>query len=252
MYNPFDFTEKKYIVTGSTSGIGRSLAGLLAVQGAEIHLIGRNEEKLAEVLKELSGEGHRCSVADLGTETDYTRIFDEVVSDGKKADGIVYCAAVADVEPLRSITDARLYDSMKLNLFSFIGMVRAFSKKKYHSENSAIVGISSTSAIYPDKGNAIYSATKAAMNAAVQALARELCDKGIRINTIMPACVDTRMLQEADEECRQMGLEAVHNRQLLGVSKPEEIAQVIMFLLSDASGVITGRAIFADGGDLNF
>ena len=252
MYNPFDFTGRKYIITGGTSGIGRSTAELLSKQGAKIHLVGRSEDKMHDVLNILPGGGHRCSVADLGTETDYIRVLEEAISDGVKANGIVYSAAIADVEPLRSITEERLNNSMKLNFFSFVEMVKTFSKKKYHSEHSSIVGVSSTSAIYPDKGNSIYVATKAALNATVQSLARELCEKSIRINTVLPAFVDTRMLREADDECRQMGLEVVHNRQLLGVSKPEDIAQVIMFLLSDSSRVITGRAIFADGGDLNF
>ena len=252
MYNPFDFSGKKFIVTGGTSGIGLSTACLLSQQGAKIFLIGRNKDKLQKTISDFKGIGHGYSIIDLANDGDFTHPFNEAISDGEKIDGVVHCAAVADVEPLRSITDNRLNMSMKINLYSFINMVKMFSKKKYHNENGSIVGESSMSAIYPDKGNTIYVATKAAMNSVVQALARELSEKNIRINTIMPAFVDTPMLREADDECRQMGQEVIHNRQLLGVSKPEDISQVIAFLLSDASKVITGRSIYADGGDLNF
>ncbi len=252
MYNPFDFSGKRYIVTGGTSGIGYCVAKQLSNQGARLFLIGRNENKLNNVISELEGDGHRYFVTDLSKENDYTGVFDEIVSDGTKPDGFVYCAAIADVEPLNSITESRFYDSMKTNLFSFVEMIKVYSKKKYHNIGSSIVGISSTSALYPEKCNSMYVATKASMNAVVKSLARELCQKDIRINTVMPAFVDTRMLRTADDECRQMGIEVIHNRQLLGVSHPEDVANVIMFLLSDSSSVITGREIFADGGDLNF
>ena len=255
MYNPFDFSGKKVMITGGTSGIGRATAIQLAEQGAAVFFLGRSEEKIKETIAALPGTGHGYALADLQEKADFRPAFDLAVSDGKAIDGIVHCAAIADVQPLAAITEEKVFTSMRVNLVSFMELVKLYSRRRYHAETGSVVGISSTSALYPEKGNAIYVATKAAMNAALQSFARELAGKGIRINAVLPACVDTPMLRKSDSASSAVNTEnnaKSRSRQLLGISKPEEIASVILFLLSDASRVITGRTIFADGGDIDF
>ena len=255
MYNPFDFSGKKFILTGGTSGIGKATAIQLAQQGAGVFFLGRNEKKMWETISSLPGTGHDYAPVDFQEKADLKPAFDRAVSDGKAIDGIVHCAAIADVQPLAAISEEKVFNSMRVNLVSFIEMVKLYSKRKYHAENGSIVGISSTSALYPEKGNAIYAATKASMNAVLQSFAKELTAKGIRINAVLPACVDTPMLRNSDQASDLVSSEdssIKRTRQLLGISQPEDIASVILFLLSDASRVITGRTIFADGGDINF
>lgn len=251
MWNPYDFTGKKMIVTGATSGIGRAAAIKLAEQGATVHIIGRNEEKLLDTIRHLKGEHHRYYIKDFAEPGNYQSLFDDIISDGKKIDGLVYSAGVAKILPLSTLNYKNMNESMIVNLYSMVELVSMLSKKKYHM-NTNIVVVSSIAAEYPGKCQGVYAASKAAINAMVQSLAMELSKKNIRINSVMPASTNTPMLQEANDN---RGQESVHNelkKQLLGLEEPEDIADIIMFLLSDASRMITGRAIYADAGYLNF
>ena len=252
MRNPFDFTGKKYIVTGASSGIGRAVSVRLAEQGAQVFMIARNEERLEETLREMEGKGHRIFCADLSSEYSLKELFDNAVSDGNKLDGMVYCAGIAKILPVSMMNKKTMDESMSTNLYSFAEMVSLLSKKKYRSANASIVGVSSVSSQYPQKCQGLYAATKAGMNAMAASLAIELADKGIRINTVMPATTDTEMTRRALEGKSESEIAHYINRQVLGMIKPEQIADVALFLLSDASSVITGRAIYADAGYLNF
>ena len=102
--------------------------------------------------------------------------------------------------------------------------------------------------LFRSKCQSVYAATKGAVNAAVQALAIELADKNIRINCVMPASTDTEMMRDALTRMPDEAMMRKMKQQLLGVTKPEEIANIIMFLLSDLSGAVTGREFYADGG----
>ena len=234
MWNPYDFTGKKIMVAGATSGIGKATAIALSRQGATVCLMGRSKEKLKEVLKELEGEEHRYFVRDFSQSGNYQSIFDDIVSDGKKIDGMVYSAGMVKLLPMNAINKEYLDESMTVNLYSFVEMVSLLSKKKYHKQAS-VVGISSIAVQYPAKCQGIYAATKAAMNTMVQSLAMELAPKNIRINTVMPATTNTPMVDEAVAMITQEQHERNMEKQILGLLKPEEIANSIMFLLSDVS-----------------
>ena len=140
---------------------------------------------------------------------------------------------------------------MTVNLYSFAEMVSIVSKKKYH-DKASIVGISSISTQYPQKCQGIYVATKCAMNGMVTSMAMELAEKGIRINTILPSSTNTKMHAEAVEGKSEEELQRIERKQVLGLLEPDDVADVIMFLLSDASKMITGRSIYADAGFINF
>lgn len=252
MWNPFDFSNKKIVVAGATSGMGKATAIKLSQQGAQVHLIGRSQEKLDEVLPLLSGSGHRSFVKDLGQSEGYKEILDDVVSDDKKIDGLVYCAGLAKILPVSMLSKKTMDESMTINLYSFVELVSLLSKKKYHSDCASIVGISSISTQYPQKCQGIYVATKSAMNGIVTSMAMELAEKGIRINTILPSATRTKMYDEALEEKTEEERMRIVGKQVLGLMEPEDVANVILFLLSSAARMITGRSIYADAGYINF
>ena len=249
MWNPYDFSGKRIIVTGASSGIGRATAIRLSEQGAEVYLFARNKEAMNETLSMMTGSGHRCFVKDFSESGGFKEIFDDIVSDGHKIDGLVYCVGIANIVPVALLNKKTMEESMTTNLYSFIEMVGLLSKRKYH-EKANIVGVSSISTLYPQKCQGLYVATKSAMNSLASSLAIELADKGIRINTVMPAATNTKMLDlenKTEEEIKDSVFQ-----QVLGLIEPEEVADIILFLLSDASRKITGREIFADAGYLNF
>lgn len=251
MWNPYDFSGKRIIVTGASSGIGRATAIRLSEQGAEVCLLARNEEAMEETLSMMSGSGHRCFVKDFGESDGFKEIFDDIVSDGHKIDGLVYCVGIANIVPVTLLNKKTMDESMTTNLYSFIEMVGLLSKRKYH-DKANIVGVSSISTLYPQKCQGLYVATKSAMNSLAASLAIELADKSIRINTVMPAATNTKMLKDSIENKTKEELDDAFFQQVLGLIEPEEVADIILFLLSDASRKITGREIFADAGYLNF
>ena len=251
MWNPYDFTGKRFVISGATSGMGKATAICLSKQGAEVCLLARNMEKMQETLSSLQGQGHRCYQKDFSESGGYKEIFDDIVSDGKKIDGLVHFAGIAKILPVSMLNKQNMDESMTTNLYSFVEMVSLLSKKKYH-DKASIVGISSISTLYPQKCQGIYVATKSGMNAIVTSMAIELAEKNIRINTVMPSSTNTRMLQEAFEGKSDEEINHLMSKQVLGVVEPEDVANVVMFLLSDASSVVTGRAVYADAGYINF
>lgn len=244
-----DFSGKKILITGASSGIGKEIAFQLGKLGCKLILVGRNEEKLQEVTKQIGTEDIQVIVADLAVETDLGNVFKEAVADGAKLDGLVYSAGVGPIFPVKLLKRENIEKVMTVNLYAFIEMVRQFSNNKFHNENSSIVAISSIAAVQPEKCQTVYAMSKAALNTAVEALAIELAAKKIRINSIMPGVVNTPMAMEAGRlVAGDDFIQAVSERQLLGVIEPVQIANICNFLLSDNAAVITGRAIHADGG----
>lgn len=250
MYNPYDFTEKKILVTGASSGIGRAVSIALSKQGATVAMIARNEERLDETLSQMEGSGHLKICVDLAETEDLGNVFKEAVSDGQKLNGLVHCAGIAQIETIKMLNRKRLDAYMRTNYYSFLELVSQYSKKKFN-DGGSIVGISSIASVNPSKCQTIYAATKASMNISAEALSMELAPKNIRINTVMPGFVKTPMFDSGFESDAFGSTDYLENdlkQQLLGVTSPDEIANVCMFLLSEASSCITGRTLYADSG----
>jgi NAD(P)-dependent dehydrogenase (short-subunit alcohol dehydrogenase family) len=250
LFNPLDFEGRKILVTGASSGIGRATAIYLSRLGAQIILSGRNEERLNESMLRLWGGNHQILPIDLSKEEELGTFFDQMVQDGIKLNGMVHCAGIPYVMPLQSLSKKRLSDVMETNFFPFIELVRQYAKKKYSSGGS-IVCISSILSVQPRAYETGYIASKAAINATVTSLAFELAKKGIRINGILAGNIMTEMVQETLRDYdNEEHLNNVIEKSLLGLGKPEDIASVCAFLLSDMAKFITGRNIYADGGYL--
>jgi NAD(P)-dependent dehydrogenase (short-subunit alcohol dehydrogenase family) len=244
-FNPLDFSNKKIMVTGASSGIGRATAIYLSKLGAQLVLIGRNEERLKATLEKLSGEKHILITADLAELEDMKDIFMQAVSDQIKLDGLVHSAGIPYIMPLKNITRKRLLEGFNINYFAFIELCRQYEKSKFSNDGS-IVGISSVASEKGSKCQTVYSATKSALDVSVQTLSIELAKKNIRINTVAPGMIDTEIIGSTSD----LGgdLEILGKSQLLGVGEPDDVAACIAFLLSDMSKFITGRRIFVDGG----
>lgn len=223
----------------------RATAIYLSKLGASIVITGRNNERLNDTLCQLEGTNHIKIVADLTEVDDMSCIFEEAIKDGIKLSGLVHCAGISQVMALNALTRKRMASEMNINYFSYIELVRQFSKKKF-SDGGSIVGISSIAADRAEKCQTNYSASKAAMNIATQALCLELARKGIRINTVLPGVVATEMVMSAQET--GIDLDEIEGAQILGVGKPDDVAAACAFLISDMSRFITGRQLFVDGG----
>ena len=245
-----DFTGKKIVVIGASAGIGRQTALTLSTLGAQLILIARREEKLREVLQAAAGSGHAMYAADVSLTDGLDELFKKIKAECGPADGMVYCAGVNSTLPLQQLKTDKLREIFDVNFFAFVEAVRQITRRGRYNEGMRIVAVSSNAANRGDKAHTAYAASKAAMNAAVRCLARELADKGICINAVAPAVTDTEMYRQysASGGGLNAGEQALLERQYLGLIEPEDVAEAIAYLLSPAARMLTGVTLPVDGG----
>lgn len=241
-----DLCKHKILITGASSGIGRATAILASKLGADVVLCGRNAKALEETQSEMDcPERHTRIIFDVREFNKYNDVFQMAVSDGKKMNGLVHCAGVAPVIPLRMISESSVNEVMNINFTSFMCLAGLYAKKKF-SEGGSMVAVSSANSHCPQTCMSVYAASKYALEAAVKTLALELAPKGIRANCVVPGAIQTPMMDGIQNEA----IDKIEGKQLLGVGQPEDVANMITFLLSNAASFITGRSMFVDGGML--
>ena len=250
MNNPFSLQNKTILITGASSGIGRSCSVECSRAGARVIAVGRNEERLRETLKEMnSPDKHSSLRMDLNDADQVDQKMGALEDEGIILDGVVNCAGISTTLPLRMITPEKIAPFFETNVSSAIYLTRwATRRKMVPDSGSSIVFISSVMGSVGESGKTIYSLTKGALLAASRSLAVELASKNIRVNCSSPGVVETPMSESAvysrNEDARQK-IEALHP---LGLGKPEDVANATIYLLSDASGWVTGTNLFVDGG----
>lgn len=252
MLDYLQMAGKHVLVTGGASGIGRQTAIILSELGARVDAIDLQEEGLKETLSLMKGEGHNIHTADLSQIEALEPLIVDIIKESGPFDGYVQCAGIVKNLPIINYKYERLHKIMLVNFYSFFEIVRVLSKKGRFNEGMSIVGISSVAATQGATAQAAYAASKAAMNGAMRCMAKELGEKGIRLNTILPAATNTAMYSEymavkANMKDTEMKIEA-NPRQYLGMNSPADVANAIVFLLSTASAKITGVQLPVDGG----
>ncbi|MDQ3112046.1 MAG: SDR family oxidoreductase [Bacteroidota bacterium] len=243
---PFHLNDKKILVTGASSGIGRQVAVSAAQMGASIILSGRNEKELKETLGQLPGNNHSIITADLLVQSEREKLAKEMPG----VDGIVHCAGIVKPFPAKFIDQQKLDETLNINFEAPVLMMAAILKQKKINRDASLVFLSSISGQHPHKGGAIYAGSKAAIEAYVKVLALELYPQGIRANYISPAMVKTPMYDKASEEMSHEEMEKHVSKYPLGAGLPEDVANTVVFLLSPASRWVTGINIILDGGYL--
>ena len=240
----FELKGKTILITGGSSGIGKMTAVLCAEQGAHVIILGTNKERLDQVLRSLKGTGHRRVVCDLTEHRDYGFLFDEIVERAGRLDGLVHCAGINGGYPLRAIKREHLTQVMGVHFYAFVELVKQYAKKK-NSHGGSIVAVSSAAADIGEVCQTVYSAAKGAVDAAVRCMAVELIPKGIRVNAVKPGMIKTEMMDRVLE--RGSKAESLGAASRLGVGEPQDVANAVLFLLSDRSKHISGREILVDG-----
>ena len=241
-----DFTDRKIMVVGASSGIGKETAILLSQLGARVVLVSRSDVKLQTVKSQMFDSSKHIVISyDVRDTEGCKTVFEQAVTDGQKLTGLVYCAGVAKPVPLRAASYSEYKNVFATIYYGFINITGWFARKKFNAGGS-VVAVSALNAHYPQKCMTLYASSKAALEVAVRTLAVELADQNIRINSVVPGAVDTPMSDAVDKAA----LEVIVSKQLLGMQSPNQIADCIVYLLSERAGAITGRNLFADGGML--
>ena len=249
MINPMNLSNKHIVVTGASSGLGRQTCITLSQLGARVSLVARNKERLLETLRMMEGEGHNVFPFDVCEISEIEALVNQVCEKNGRLDGFVHAAGIGTVKPLSMTKYDFLLEMMQIHLFSFVEFVRIMAKKKFSNDGASIVGISSAGTIHSDKGKVAYAATKGALDSVVRPLAVELGElRGIRVNTVNPGWIKTEMYYEFIREFGEERMEEQLSTHVLGASETTEVSNLIAFLLSDATGKITGQNIVADSG----
>jgi NAD(P)-dependent dehydrogenase (short-subunit alcohol dehydrogenase family) len=244
-----DLSGKNILVTGASSGIGRNTAILLSKLGANVIMAARNEEKLKETYNELEAGNHSYHLIDLNNLDEIEGMIDKICCEGQKLNGIVHSAGISKTVPLQYLKLDDLKSIMTINLYSFLELVKHFSKRKYSDNGGSIVAISSLSSKVGARGLTAYCASKGALDSAIRSMALELAGKNIRINSIAPGMIKTQIYDGLADIVNNSSFETdLKKRQILGLGKPEDVAYTAAFLLSDSSKFITGTSVIVDGG----
>lgn len=245
-FNPFTLEGKTILVTGASSGIGRGIAIACSKMGATVIINGRNEQRLAETMTEMQGEENLSLAADLSDSNSLTGM----VSRLPKLDGIVHCAGIGQRVLCKQLQEADLDTMMDVNFKAPVMLQTEILKQKKINKGASIVFIASIASDSPSIGNAVYSASKGAIISYANCLALELAPRLIRVNCILPAMIWTDLILKGgitEEELK----EDEKKYPLKRYGKPEDIANLSIYLLSNAAAWMTGSSIKITGGNLN-
>lgn len=245
MNNPFSLEGKTILVTGASSGIGRATALICAELGAKVVASGRSIERLQDTFNMLPGEGHQAIIMDY---MDISSIEKTIVS-FPTFDGIANCAGMADMNPFHFINQKEMDSVFAVNFFSPVLLVNKLLTSKRIVKGGSIVFVSSIDGPrIVHAGNSVYSASKNAIVGMARNMAIDLAGKKIRVNCVLPGTTDTPMIRTPNVTEEELQETARNSFPLKRFARPEDIANAITFLLSDASSFITGTELVVDGG----
>jgi NAD(P)-dependent dehydrogenase (short-subunit alcohol dehydrogenase family) len=242
--NIFSLLGKTILVTGASSGIGRSIAVECSRMGANVIITGRNRERLSETFFMLEGENHQQYPCDLTIESDLLSLVELL----PKLDGVVSNAGIAKPLVLQLAENEDVNEVMQINTLVPIHLTRLILQNKKLNKGASLVYISSINGNNCSSvGSSIYAASKSALTGFMKGVALELAPRGIRANCINPGMIETDIYKDAsigEEELEKDRMKYPLKR----YGKPEEVAYTTVYLLSDATKWITGSSLLIDGG----
>ncbi len=239
----FDLTGKTILITGASSGIGRQTAISVSEAGGQLFITGQNEERLNNTLSLLKGKNHVAIPTNLTDEENLDKLIDSLT----KLNGVVHCAGVTAHMPAQFIRPKNIAALFDVNYNVPVLLNARLLKKKILQNASSIVFLSSIASKSPFFAGSIYSSTKAALEAYSRILALELAPKKIRSNCILPAIVKTEMIEETEKAISKESLDKMERMYPLGFGEPVDVANAVIFFLSDASKWITGANLTLGG-----
>lgn len=243
LFNPFSLTGKQILVTGASSGIGRGIAIACSKMGASVIINGRNEQRLSETMSEMEGDENLSLAADLSNSISLV----EMISRLPKLDGVVHCAGIGQRILCKQLQEQDLDTIMNVNFKAPVMLQAELLKQKKINRGASIVFISSIASDSPSIGNAVYSASKGAIISYANCLALELAPRQIRVNCILPAMVWTDLIFKGGVT-EEVLKEDEKKYPLKRYGKPEDIANLSIYLLSNAAAWMTGSSIKITGG----
>jgi 2,3-dihydro-2,3-dihydroxybenzoate dehydrogenase len=250
-----DLKRKSALVTGAAQGIGEAIARALVVQGVKVAALDLQTDKLEMLQEELGNHCFRAYTADISDSQVVDRVVHEVETEVGAIDYLVNVAGLLRLQSIVSLSDADWARIFAVNATGVFNVSRSVAQVMIPRRAGAIVTVSSNAATVPRIGMAAYAASKAAATQLTRCLGLELAEYGIRCNIVSPGSTDTEMqrLLWSDETGKQSTIYGSLKDFRLGIplsriATPEEIADAVLFLLSDQARHITMHDLRIDGG----
>lgn len=245
----FSLQDKSIVISGASSGIGKSCAELCAQSGAKLILLGREIHKLETAFQDFDfKEKPLFFELDITSEDEVNQLAKTLIEKDVKVSGFVHSAGLKHTLPLKNTGTKVLTESFTVNVFSGFYLARAFSQKKLKADNQSFVFISSIAGVVGEPANLAYSATKGALISGTKSLALELAKQKTRVNCVSPAMVNTPLSQKMFDNIGEEATKNILDKHPLGIGHPEDVAKSVIFLLSEGSSWITGTNLIVDGG----
>jgi len=243
-------TGKVAVVTGASKGIGAAIAKHLADEGASVVVNYASSKEGAErVVREITGKGGKAIAvqADVAKQADIKRLFAETRKAFGRLDVLVNNAGIYEFSPLEAVTEENFYKQFNINVLGLI-LTSQEAVKHFGSEGGSIINISSIVSTLAPANTAVYSATKAAVDAVTKSLAKELGPRKIRVNAINPGMVETEGWHAAGIAESDMRKQTEATTPLGRIGQPQDIAPAAVYFASSDSAWVTGETLYITGG----
>jgi NAD(P)-dependent dehydrogenase (short-subunit alcohol dehydrogenase family) len=249
------FEDRTYLVTGGGSGIGKGVAAGLVASGASVMIVGRNADRLAAAVEEIdaikaSGGAIRYEPADITNEDEVTRAVEAATAWHGRLHGAVHCAGGSlTIGPITQMDSDAWRRTVDLNINGTMYVLKHCAREMVRGGGGSFVGISSIASSNTHRWFGAYGVTKAGLDHLMMLAADELGPSWVRVNSIRPGLIRTDMVA-AIAESPELSEDYRACTPLPRVGEAVDIANMAMFLLSDAAGWVTGQVINVDGGHL--
>ena len=244
-----DSNARTVVVTGGSKGIGRSVAYRFAEEKAKIVLIhyDPSDEACNETMDQLKASGVAAEFyrADISSFDVADQLFREILEKHEKIDVLINNAGITRDILLLRMSEEVWDDVLRVNLKSVFNCTKAVIRSMSQQRRGAIVNISSVVGQIGNFGQSNYAASKAGIMGFTKSIAREVAGRGINVNAVAPGFIDTEMTAVIPEKAKENFLKQIPFGKM---GKPEDVAEAVYWLCSDAAGYITGQVIHVNGG----
>lgn len=247
-YNPFTLEGKKILITGASSGIGRQCAIDCSKMGANVIILGRNEERLKETFNSLKSGNHKIITVDISDSKELKTNIEPIINEVGPFNGFIHSAGIEKTQLLKNLKPEDFIDIFTTNFIGGMVTLKILTKKKNYIPGFKVVFISSITSVIARVGTLAYTASKGALVSSVRELAVELAPKGINVNCVSPGTILTPMMEEYISTLTEEEYKKRISGFPLGLGQTTDISYACIYLLSDASRWITGQNIIIDGG----
>ncbi|WP_322059098.1 3-oxoacyl-ACP reductase FabG [Paraburkholderia sp. J63] len=242
-----DLEGKTVVVTGASGDLGMAICRKYLALGSNVHALYNTAKAGLEALASEPDSAGRLTIAkcDVGNRDEVEQLRSELEQRVEAVDVLINNAGICKDNLVLAMTFEEFDEVVRVNLHGTFNMTQGMMRLMRHAQQASIVNVTSVAGVTASFGQSNYSAAKAGISGFTRSIAKELASKGIRVNAIAPGMIESRMVKKVPRHIARTIFDAIP---LNRFGRPEEIAEVVAFLGSNASSYIVGQTLVADGG----